>query len=326
MAGFVQDENSPLVSVIIPCYNTEKYVEQAVRSIMEQTYTNLEILCCDDCSTDGTFAILQKLAAEDSRVKLFKNETNQKIVKTLNFLVSESSGEYIARMDADDISLPERLEKQVLFLQKNLNVGFCGCNAFHINEADKIIGKSHLPKSSDDTKLFLPYYSTFYHPTVMACAKIFKQNLYNENFLYAEDYELWCRLIFEKGIRGANLGEYLFKYRINRQGISRKNAERQVCATVRAIDKYVVMPVEESEFHKNIFFLHEHPVEKKEIRLLKTVKLKLSKNEKSLSFSAYIKLLFHLKKFHQWKLFLSAALCPLGVYSLKNICLESGKR
>ena len=84
--------SSPLVSVIIPCYNASKYVEQAVRSVMEQTYQNLEIICCDDCSTDNTLEILEKLALEDSRITVVKNDSNLKIVKTLNKLIGLATG------------------------------------------------------------------------------------------------------------------------------------------------------------------------------------------------------------------------------------------
>ena len=87
--------SKPLVSVIIPCYNASKYVEQAIRSIMNQTYKNLEIIVTDDCSTDDTFEILQNLAKQDSRIKLYKNETNLKIVKTLNNMILQANGKYI---------------------------------------------------------------------------------------------------------------------------------------------------------------------------------------------------------------------------------------
>ena len=99
---------SPLISVIIPCYNAEKYVEQAVRSIMNQTYKNQEILCTDDCSIDSTLSILERLATEDSRIRIIRHTENKKLIFTLNELVQESKGDYIARMDADDISLPQR--------------------------------------------------------------------------------------------------------------------------------------------------------------------------------------------------------------------------
>lgn len=204
--------NSPLVSVIIPCYNAEKYVEAAVRSIMNQTYKNLEILCCDDCSTDRTFSILQELADEDSRIKLFKNETNQKIVKTLNNLVSLANGKYIARMDADDISLPKRIEKQVEFLEENSDIAFCGTNAWHIDENGEKIGFSCLPRTNDEINKFKFYACPFYHPAVMIRSSVYKENFYDENFLYAEDYELWIRLL-EK-YKGYNLKERLIFYRI----------------------------------------------------------------------------------------------------------------
>lgn len=167
--------SKPLVSVTIPCYNAEKYVESAVCSIMNQTYKNLEIIITDDCSTDKTFEILQRLAKEDSRIKLYKNETNLKIVKTLNNMIFQANGKYIARMDADDVSLPERIEKQVLFLEQNSDFSFCGTNAYHIDENGKTIDKSVLPETFEDNKFFLKFYSTFYHPTVMIRSDVYKK-------------------------------------------------------------------------------------------------------------------------------------------------------
>ena len=158
---------SPLVSVIIPCYNAEKYVEEAIRSVMTQTYSNLEIIVTDDCSSDNTLMILETLAAEDSRIKVIKNEENLKIVKSLNNMIEVAQGKYIARMDADDISLPERIEKQVSFLESNPEYGLCGTNAWHIDENGKKIGKSYLPVTHEENKFYLAYYSTFYHPTIM---------------------------------------------------------------------------------------------------------------------------------------------------------------
>lgn len=172
-------KNNPLVSVIIPCYNAEKYVESAVRSIMNQFYKNLEIIVTDDCSTDDTLEILQNLAKEDSRIKLYKNEANLRIVKTLNNMILQANGKYIARMDADDFSLPERIEKQVLFLEQNSDFSFCGTNVYKIDENRKIVGKSVLPETFEDNKLFLKFYSTFYHPTVIFRSDVYKKNLYD---------------------------------------------------------------------------------------------------------------------------------------------------
>ena len=129
--------NSPLVSVIIPCYNAENYVEEAVRSIMTQTYKNLEIIVTDDCSTDNTLKVLRNLAVEDSRIKIIENKENLKIVKSLNNMINIAQGKYIARMDADDISFPERIEKQLAFMDANPEYGLCGTNALCIDEKGK---------------------------------------------------------------------------------------------------------------------------------------------------------------------------------------------
>src|SRR5690242_9188533 len=99
----------PLVSVIIPCFNAEKFVEDAVHSIMQQSYPNLEIIAIDDCSTDSTLNALKKLCAEDARIKLLMNEKNLGLVSTLNKGINSAEGKYIARMDADDISHVNRI-------------------------------------------------------------------------------------------------------------------------------------------------------------------------------------------------------------------------
>lgn len=211
--------NSPLVSVIIPCYNTERFVESSVRSIMKQTYTNLEILVTDDCSTDGTFLILQRLAAEDLRIRLFRNEENLKIVKTLNNMVSAASGKYIARMDADDISLPTRIERQIAFMQQNPLIDFCGTNAVFINEKGRLVGISHVPTSEDDIKIGIKYQCAFLHPSIVIKAEVLKEHKYREEFLFAEDYELWIRLL-KNSLRGINLKNRLLKYRILKSSIS----------------------------------------------------------------------------------------------------------
>lgn len=307
---------SPLVSIIIPCYNAEKYVESAVRSIMNQTYKNLEIILTDDCSTDGTFAILEKLTVEDSRIKLYKNETNLKIVKTLNKMIQLASGKYIARMDADDISLPERIEKQVEFLEENPDIAFCGTNAFIINENSKRTGKTSLPITAESNKFFLQFYSTFFHPTVMLCSEIYKQNLYDEDFLYAEDYELWARMIFQENLKGVNLSERLFEYRIFKGQSSAIHQEKQISASARIFDKYQIISSENKEFHKNLFFTHKCEKSKDELEYAKDIFKKLSKQNLKFSFDAIQKLLLSIYKNYSKIIFFKFALKPKGFATL----------
>lgn len=311
--------NFPLVSAIIPCYNAEKYVELAVRSIMNQTYKNLEILCCDDSSTDNTFSILQELADEDSRIKLFKNEPNQKIVKTLNKLVSLANGKYIARMDADDISLPERIEKQVEFLEKKSDIAFCGTNAIIIDENSKKTGKTSLPIIAEDNKFFLQFYSTFFHPTIMIRSEIYKQNLYDEDFLYAEDYELWARLIFSEKLKGSNLPEKLFEYRIFNAQSSFIHQEKQISASARIFDEYQIVSSENKEFHKNLFFTHKCEKSDDELEYAKNIFKKLSKQKFKFSFAAIQKLLLSIYKNYSKNLFFKFASKPKGFASIVKI-------
>ena len=245
-------ERNPLVSVIIPAYNCECFVEQAVRSIMNQTYKNLEIIITDDCSSDSTFIILQKLASEDSRIQLIKNGQNLKIVKTLNNMIGLAKGKYIARMDADDISLPERIEKQVEFLESNPDYAMCGTNAWHIDENLNIKGRSCLPILFEDCKKFLRYFSAFYHPTVMLKSSVLKNHSYSDIFLYAEDYELWVRLMYVYNLKCANLKERLFYYRVFKNQSSFVNSEKQVEKVMKLFLNYNL--ITDFKSHINIFY------------------------------------------------------------------------
>ncbi len=223
-------QDKPLVSVVIPCYNAEKYVEMAIRSIMNQTYTNLEILIIDDCSKDSTYEKLENLAKYDKRIILEKNEQNLKIVKTLNKLVLKANGKYIARMDADDISAPNRIEKQVNFLESNKDYGICGTNAWRIDCNNRMIGKSLLPTEDNEIKIVSDFFCVFYHPSVMIRSELYKKNLYREEYLYAEDMELWQRLL--KVTKGKNLKEKLFYYRIISSSASNNSISGAIQKTV----------------------------------------------------------------------------------------------
>jgi len=130
------------VSVIIPVYNVEQFVLEAIQSIQNQTYKNLEIIVIDDGSVDDTYKIVEKLAKDDNRIKLYRNEKNLKIVKTLNRALTIAKGEYIARMDGDDISAPDRIEKKVKFLELNNDYDLVGCSMVAIDIEGNKIGQT----------------------------------------------------------------------------------------------------------------------------------------------------------------------------------------
>ncbi len=138
-----------LVSVIIPVYNVEKFVKEAIESIQNQTYDNLEIIVIDDCSTDNTYKIVENLAKNDERIKLYKNEKNLKIVKTLNRALILSNGEYIVRMDGDDISTTDRVETLLNFMIENPKYSLVGSAYEGIDEDGKIRGVSKVPTSQE---------------------------------------------------------------------------------------------------------------------------------------------------------------------------------
>jgi glycosyltransferase involved in cell wall biosynthesis len=208
----------PLVSVVIACYNCEKYVELAVRSIIEQTYKNLEILIIDDCSTDNSYTILKQLTEKDNRIILMKNETNLKLAKNLNNMISIAKGKYIARMDADDISLSERIEKQVVWMEAHPEYAVCGTHIYPINSKGKKMDGYILPSTNEEINRAKYFYSPFAHPSVMIRKYIAVMYKYDEHFSVAQDYELWFRIL--KDHKGYNLDKKLLYYRVFSESVS----------------------------------------------------------------------------------------------------------
>lgn len=243
--------NNPKVSVVLPCYNAGKYIEQAVRSMMNQGYSNLEMIVVNDCSTDESPEILKKLAAEDSRIKLMHNATNLKIVACLNKAIEMASGKYIARMDADDISLPDRIEKQIAFLEAHENIAACGCNYIIIDEHGNKTGKVLFESKPELLKAELLFFSAFAHPAVtMRTAAAREAGLYKAGMVPAEDYEFWLS-IAEK-FEMANLPENLLLYRWHGSNISvvQKNN------LTEAMTKACMMHLDSFGFAET--FLHYH--------------------------------------------------------------------
>ena len=216
--------NKPLVSVLIPCYNCEPYVREAVMSIMRQSYANLEILVIDDGSTDNTGNILKKLAEEDTRIVYIKNEKNLKLIATLNKGLDLCKGKYIARMDADDISVPTRIEKQVDFLEKHPNIGVVGTYTKNFGANNRTWKMETKDKYIRTNLLFS---SCFAHPAVMMRTSVLRDNhlYYNTDYPHAEDYKLWCDIAQYTEL--ANIPEVLLHYRINKNQVSYKYHKKQ---------------------------------------------------------------------------------------------------
>ncbi len=203
---------SPLVSVVMPVYNGEYYLSEAVRSILTQSFTDFEFLIIDDGSTDKTFDLIEQYARKDSRVRVFRNTTNLGLATSLNIGLKLSRGSLIARMDADDVAMPHRLSNQSIFMQNNSKVTVCG-SALETYEQP---GKNWIPPLTHEAiKVMMLFECCMYHPTI-----IFRKNAifnnnggYDNQFSGAEDYELWYRLSKVSSVCFANIAEPLIRYR-----------------------------------------------------------------------------------------------------------------
>lgn len=222
-----------LISVIIPVYNVEKYIAKALLSICNQTYSNLQIVVVDDCSTDNTYQIIREIARSDSRILLLKNEVNSKIVKTLNFALQYAKGDFIARMDGDDISSPERLEKQLNFLIKNPEYALVGSHVHTIDESDTIIGKLRLPIGHKKVEKVITYSSPVLH-IWLARSEIYKKLKGYREIPGAEDYDFLLRMSSE-GFKFTNLDSYEYSVRL-RDG----NTTSTIGFNQRLMSNYVV--------------------------------------------------------------------------------------
>ena len=197
----------PKISVILPVYNSGKYLIESLESLSCQTFRDFEIIAINDGSKDNSLKLLEDYAKKESRLRIISRE-NRGITKTLNEGIYLAQGEYIARMDADDICLPNRFELQLEFIEKN-NLDVCGTQYLKFGT---LTGISNLPLKCEDCYATLLLNSPFGHPSILIKTKIIKNYKYNENVLYAQDYELWCRLAINK-IRMGNLPNILLKYR-----------------------------------------------------------------------------------------------------------------
>ena len=205
-------------------------------SIINQTFSDFEIIIIDDGSTDNTGNILKMLAKEDPRIIYIKNEENLKLIATLNKGLNLCKGKYIARMDADDISLPTRIEKQVNFLEAHPEIGIVGTyiQIFGVRES---IWKMDTKDKYIRAHLFCN--SSFAHPSVMMRISILRDNhlYYNTDYPHAEDYKLWCDIA--QYTKLANIPEVLLFYRINENQVSNKYNKEQKETAQRIREEYI---------------------------------------------------------------------------------------
>ena len=219
------------VSVIMGIYNCERTLHEAIDSIIAQTYTEWELIMCDDCSTDNTFEIAKEYQKQHpDKIIVIRNNKNMRLAYTLNHCLEYATGRYVARMDGDDISLPERFEKQVLYLQTHPDIQLVGTAMQQFNENDGNIRIIYKPEHTD--KWTLHKQIPFHHATIMTYKYVYDAlggYTVAERTNRGQDYDLWFRF-FAADFTGDNIQEALYLVREDLNAIKRRTLKGRMLA------------------------------------------------------------------------------------------------
>ncbi len=216
-------EQKGKISVLMGIYNCETTLSEAIESILAQTYTDWELILCDDASTDGTYEIARRYAqAYTDKIILLHNDTNRRLAYSLNRCLKKASGEFVARMDGDDVSLPERFEKQVAFLLEHEDIAVVGTAMQRFDDNGT---KGAVVRSPEYPDRFTPHKTNvFQHATVLGRKAVFEAlggYAVLPRTVRGQDLDLWFRFL-HAGYRGANLSDVLYMVRENEHAIRRR--------------------------------------------------------------------------------------------------------
>ena len=235
---------SPLVSVVMPVHNAGPFLVESMNSILRQSYKNLELIIVDDASTDDSLKVIKSF--KDKRIRLFKNPKNVGISKSANLAVSKAKGDYLARMDADDISSLDRLEKQVAFLAKNKKVIAVGGQCDLINKAGVKVGEKRFPVSAEKVRQMIFSSVPLQQSTMMVALHRLPQNFvwYDDAYKSAEEIEMLFKFFTFGEVR--NMNEKFLMYRIHENNTSLMHPKETFFLTIKtrikAIFKYGYKP------------------------------------------------------------------------------------
>lgn len=229
----------PIVSVLLSSYNNSQYLSPAIESILKQTYDLWELIIVDDGSSDESWDIIGQYAARDARIKALRSKENLGASAALNLALQVAKGEYITRQDSDDLALPERLEKQLDFLNEHPEIGAVGCNVIYINADGNETGVSEFPLTDDMIQPTLVDRMCFCGPTVMARRACFQQAgfYFVDDLKTAEDYDLCLRLA--EVTRLANIEEPLYFYRQHTGSVSISKRQFQLINKARSLEQAI---------------------------------------------------------------------------------------
>jgi glycosyltransferase involved in cell wall biosynthesis len=235
------------ISIVTSIYNSDKTLSRMIESVLDQTFNNFELILINDGSTDKSLNIIQEYAKKDNRILLI-DKKNTGLTKSLNIGLEKAKGEFIARLDADDIWKKDKLEKQIEFFEKNQDYALVGTAYNEIDEIGNIIyQKQRVPLllQYEDIIKNIVKFNPFLHSSVLFKKEILETiGLYNENFKYTQDYEFWIRIMSQYKV--ANLGEILASRRYSADMISiKKEKEQRMCAikskllAIKLLNKFI---------------------------------------------------------------------------------------
>ena len=224
----------PLVSVVMPVYNPGKYLVDAIDSILSQTFSNFEFIIVDDASTDGSWKIIKSFAKKDSRIIAFKNKINLGVSLTSNIAISQARGKYIARMDSDDVSTPDRLQKQVDFLKNHPQIIVVGGQCAIVDENNQVVGFKKFPLTQNQIKDMIFWAVPIQQGYMMVNTSLLPKNFtwYHPSKFSAEEVDLYFNL-FKYG-DFANLPDNLYFYRKISTSLSHQNPKKTFWITLKS--------------------------------------------------------------------------------------------
>ena len=227
----------PLVSVIMPAYNVEQYIAEAIESILTQSFGDFELIIVNDGSSDGTQSIIEEFARRDARIRSLSLQYNAGVQCARNLAIAQARGSFLAMMDADDISLPQRLEKQVSFLQSHPTVGIVGGSVYFVNERKEPIAVRRYWTGDAAIRKRMFVFIPFCMGVCMIRKSVFERaGMFNEKYPVAEDYDLYFRL--GTMTQFANLNDVLYWCRLRPHSLSRERRGDMESLTVVLRQKY----------------------------------------------------------------------------------------
>lgn len=267
-----------LVSIIIPLYNREEYIREAIDSLLLQTYENIEIIVVDDCSTDSGVSIVE--AYGDKRIKLIKNKENRGISYTRSRGFDIAKGEYIALLDSDDIAMPNRIATQVSYLSDNPLVGVVGSNRVEFSDKEDIrISKHQL--NWEVLKVALLFDMPMTNPSLMMRREVMEEFSYNSKYIVAEDYEFLYRV--SKKWRVENIEEPLIRYRIHNNQITKNHDDSSYLKDIKT-RIFAELDIEIEDELKDIYYRGINlDLEQAEVEEFSKIIIKILEQNKRLS-------------------------------------------